>query len=465
MNHNYAAKVPLPAGKRKADVDTTCDRSSAMNPCTPSASEVNSLKGAKNAKFETSTKAPSTANCKRGKQFHSGSLPLETTDSTLIKSPKGKISENRTRLQLLQDHNIIHNVILFLDETDLFHLENSYSDMIGQFAIARHWSYLSTKDEDKIIYAHKSWRPMNEKDMRAVADGVRPTEIEIFVPNDKDDGDGDNDANCETTMGGYPCEKHLLARHIGRNFAREAIFVREREKEACCLYDFDRTPTNENDIPIFTDIYPLNESSSSTLLLSSHISIDREKHWCEWYDYRAESVNEKYAFVRLSLRDGSRRFWHGFRRLTTNYNTTFFRLHFDMKELIKDMQWAELELYLKLNDTTHPFTQNRPKAIEPLIRMIQLTISLEGKLLVATGGYSPSFSGLAGNDKCYLHARHYRYPLADTTKNDLEWMPYRVCLEANSTQNELVIQFACDHANLPFMRAGDIGNPNANAHW
>merc|ERR1712194_415480 len=172
-----------------------------------------------------------------------------------------------------------------------------------------------------------------------------------------------------------------------------------------------------------------------------------------------------YAFVRLSLRDGSGRCWHGFRRLTTNYNTTFFRLHFDMKELIKDMQWAELDFYLKLNDTTHPFAQNRPKAIEPLIRMIQLTISLEGKLLVATGGYSPSFSGLAGNDKCYLHARHYRYPLADTTKNDLEWMPYRVCLEANSTQNELVIQFACDHGNLPFMRAADIGNPNANAHW
>ena len=132
-----------------------------------------------------------------------------------------------------------------------------------------------------------------------------------------------------------------------------------------------------------------------------------------------------------------------------------------MKELIRDMLWTELESYL-----SYTSMQNRLKAMEPLMRMTQLTISLDGKLLMATGGYSPSsFGGAVGNDGCYFHPRHYRFPLADTTKNKLQWMPYRICMTDNSAQNELVIQFDCDHTDLPFMRAEDIGNPNAHAHW
>ena len=132
-----------------------------------------------------------------------------------------------------------------------------------------------------------------------------------------------------------------------------------------------------------------------------------------------------------------------------------------MKELIEDMQWTELKCVLDVNASTHISMRNRLDAIEPLMRMIQLTVSVSGKLLVATGG----FGGFEGSDKCYFHPRHYKFPVADTTKNDLQWMPYRICMALDSELNDLAIRFDCDHADLPFMKAEDIGKPNAFAHW
>lgn len=478
MNHNDVTKVSMAINKRKADVDAKQERPSAIELCALSAFDANTLRATKDEMVETSRNAQSTANVKRGKVVHSASLPSDTTNNLLAELAKREINENQSdgknsslplslqsRLQWLQNHSIMNNIMFFLDETDLFQLENAHSEMIGPLAIARHWSYLSSSDERKFIHAHNRWRPMNAMDVKAVGKNIESTQNEADIPKDEDACNKDNDRII--TMNGYRCRKDLLARHIGQNFAKEALFVREREKEAEYIYNFDRTPTDENDVSIFKDHRSLTDfdTSSSQPVSSSQVASEREQYWCEWYDYRANSVNEQYAFVRFSLRDGSGRFWHGFRRLATNYNTTFFRLQFEMKELIKDMQWTELETYLKFNDATYTSTQNRLKAMEPLMRMTQLTVSIGGKLLVATGGYSPSFGGVAGNDKCYFHSRHYRLPLADTIKNDLQWMPYRICLEDNSAQNELVLQFNCDHANLPFMRAVDIGNPNANAHW
>ena len=71
--------------------------------------------------------------------------------------------------------------------------------------------------------------------------------------------------DCDIIMNGYRYAKEPLACYIGRNFAQEALFVREREKEACLIYKFDDTPDNVYDIPIFTDHRSLTDTDSSTL--------------------------------------------------------------------------------------------------------------------------------------------------------------------------------------------------------
>ena len=473
MNDNDAAEVSTEVCKRKAHVDETRERRS-----TTAALDPNALHTTKNTVIESSPRLQSTRDSKRGKLFHFPSVPSNTTNNALIESTRGDDNEHhssgknpssprsfKSRLQWLQDHNIMHNVMLFLDETGLFQLENVHSEMIGPLSIARQWSCLSFSDENKKTYAHKRWRPINDEDVKTVLDEMESTKTEAFVCKDED---CDKDSDRNITFCDFPCKKDLLARHVGRNFAEEAIFVREREKEASQIYDFDRAPVDEDDIPMLIDRRSLTDTDISSSLRLSSLQVKNAlgEHWSEWYDYRTNSVNEKFAFVRLSLRDGSGRFWHGFRRLTTNYNKTFFDLHLNMKELIEDMQWTELECFLKLNDTIYNSMQNNLKEMEPLMRMTQLTVSVCGKLLVATGGYSPLFRGYDGDDgKCFFHPRHYQCPLSETTENDLQWMPYRICLDVDKAQNELVIRFDCDHADLPFMKAEDIGKPNAFAHW
>ena len=463
-----------------------------MELCLLSACGANNLHAEGEAVFKISTMSDSNSNSssKRGNQKRTHPHSASSTKKEFLDSKKNK-SENSnvhdqkpvhptSRLQVLQDYKIIENVMTFLDETALFQLENTHSNVIGRLSFARQWSYLSICDERQISFSHRRWRPLNTDDIEAVVDdidlstNIKKSDGSINDDNDSNGNnynnpnsdDGETDQN--TSLPDFPYNREFLARQIGRNFADEAIFVHEREKDASRIYNFDCAPANDSDIPIWmghssiTDI----DSSSTKSCSSSLISKEQEHHWYEWYDYRVNSVNDREVFVRLSLRDGSGRFWHGFRRLTTNHNKTSFRMHFDMKELIRDMRWTELETYLKLEDTSYTSMQNRLKVIEPLMRMTQLTVSLGGKLLMATGGYSPGFfDGNTVHGGSFFHSRNYRFPLSRTTKNDLQWKPYRIHLTDNSVQNELAIQFDCDHHDLPFMRAEDIGNPNAHAHW
>ena len=447
----------MTVSKRKVD-----GAEATIEPCLLSAFNANTFNTVNNAAIESSPKEQPNGDSKRGKRVHVPSH--QTSDSInnfLIESTKVKDNGNRrcgknffsastkSRLQWLQNHNIMHNVMLFLDEVDLFHLENTHSEIIGLLSFARQWSHLSHRDDNKITYAHNRWRPTNEMDTEFVLNQMES--IESKAVDHKDEAITDKGSDCDTTMLDHPCRDDLLARCIGRNFAEEAIFVRDREKEASHIYNFNRHALTPDDIPISSI-----ESAASSW----------RQHWAEWYDYRANSVNGKDAFVRFSLRDGSGRFWQGFRGLTTNYNTTFFRMQFDMKELIEDMHWTELESYLQSDDEIFASMQSRLQAMESLMKMTQITVSVCGKLLVATGGYSPRFGDVSENArKCYFHNRHYKLPLADTTKNDLHWMPYQICLAADPTQNELSIEFDCDHSDLPFMKAEDIGKPNAFAHW
>ena len=376
----------------------------------------------------TATTATTTSKMRLNSKRESP-LARSETNSSEIKKSKSNIDDaalavsmnldaSFSRLKLLEDHDILRHMMLFLDETGLFQLENSYSNAIKKSSFALTWEYLSRNDASNKTYAHRRWRPL-----------MSDNDVEIS---------GDLQCCCQS----------------GRNFAKEALFVQKREKEASSIYDFDQNPSNTNEIP--------RRSNTITSLLSSYCLLLKEqekKHWNEWFDYRKNDVNGKHAFVRLSLRDGSGRFWHGFRLLrTTNHNRTFFRLQFDLKELIQDMAWTELDSYLKRKD-------NRLKAMESLMKKTQLTISINQKLLISTGGYCGNTTTAAGNDRFYFHSRNYRYPLSGTTKNDLQWNPYRVCMVENLARNELVIELDCDHTDLPFMRAEDIGNPNAHMHW
>eukprot|EP00536_Pseudo-nitzschia_multiseries_P000049 jgi/Psemu1/165/gm1.165_g len=416
----------------------------------------------------------SDSNSKRGKQKRShpysessANRGIIITDSKKNKSDKCNIQNHKlappsSRLQLLQDHNIIENVLIFLDETALFQLENTHSEMIGRWPFARQWFFLSTCDEQRTNFSLRRWRPFTEDDVKSV--------LACMESSMDEDGskkrDNDSERDHDMTLFDLPCNKELLARQIGRNFAEEEIFVREREKEASNIYNFDRVPANECDIPISIGYSSLkNHGLSSSSSSSSFYLKKAVLHWHEWFDYRLNSVNNKDAFVRLSLRDGSGRFWHGFRRLTTDHRT-FFKMSFGMEELIRDMRWTELESCSK-QDASYTSRKTRLKTIESLMRMTQLTVSLGRKLLIATGGYSPYFLGdrAISTGEWFFHHRNYRFPLSHTTKNDLHWKPYRACLDYDSVQNQLRVKFDCDHTDLPFVRVEDIGNPNAHAHW
>ena len=230
-------------------------------------------------------------NCSNNNDVISDNIPVESTNDTGTEQHNGgqdsslSSSSSRTsRLQLLRDHNIIQNVMLFLDEMGLFQLENAHSKIIGPLSFARQWSYLSLSEKN---FDHRRWRSFNAEDMSAVVDGIKSTKINTAGTGTKDsnnnyNNDDDNkDSDSDITVGDYPCKTELLARHIGRNFAEEAIFLQEREKEASRIYNFDRTPTDETDIPISIDHRSTTDLSSSSSL-SSQITKDQEPHWQEW---------------------------------------------------------------------------------------------------------------------------------------------------------------------------------------
>lgn len=424
----------MASSKRKAGAEATTETGLLSGIGTNSVDTVNNV-----AAGNESSSQPSS-NSKRGKRTHASSEvkennPIHSTKVNSNEDGKGGKSSCSTpsRLQLLQNHNILHNVMTYLDEISLFQLENTYFEFIDISSIARQWSYLSSCDENKSIHHHKRWRSITEMDIESVG-----KEMELL----------DSKARGENTSVDLPdslSREDLLARRIGRNFAEEAIFVQEREKEASRIYDFDRTPYHANDIPL--------SSRAIKETTGNH-------HWREWYDYRTNSVNSKHAFVRLSLLDGSGRFWQGFRELKTNYNTTFFRAVFNMSDLINHMDWTELHSAL------FPLMMNSwCGRMAHLMSMTQITVSMNGKLLIATGGYYTMTGGLNENEKFVFHPRHYRLPLAKTTKNDLQWMPYQATLKVDTAANELALELECDHADLPFMKAADIGKAGACAHW
>jgi len=359
-------------------------------------------------------------------------------DDDNLEEEKQQSYKSSSRLRLLRDHGILNDVILCLDEVDLYQFQKAcavpvyqendkHDGVIGSIEINKHWARLRSCDQSRVNHR---WLQDDSNRPYSMSEALSPDLWE-----------------------------HKMDRDRGVEFAKDALFVRAREKEALDIYDFDRKPLHENDVPMKKSVI----SQKSDRKKQSYA----QQHWSQWFDYRKDSVNKKHAFVRFTLRDGSHRCWEGYRKIETHYNTTFFRMRFTRSELMKDMNcWW----FGRSTSTSSSGAKTSHEAKALVVGQTQLTIAFEDKLLIATGGISKPFSDVSDSrnfagERYFFHARHYDEPLADHTKNDLEWKPYRSYIVDNCNQDEIVFEFDCDHANLPFMRASDIGDPNAAAHW
>ncbi|KAL3935133.1 MAG: hypothetical protein SGARI_003097 [Bacillariaceae sp.] len=102
-----------------------------------------------------------------------------------------------------------------------------------------------------------------------------------------------------------------------------------------------------------------------------------------------------FVFVELSLLDGSNRSWRGFRqtKLTSKKTEDLliheqFTVEWNMKELVNDpeMQWWECGQYCNRHLPHYYKRQEARSEFVKLVDNVQITISLNGSLIFASGG-------------------------------------------------------------------------------
>jgi hypothetical protein len=86
---------------------------------------------------------------------------------------------------------------------------------------------------------------LNAQDIDAVQNIIKKTKADT-----KSDDNNTNSNNNNNNNRDCPSKQELLSRCLGRNFAKEALFVQNREKEASIIYTFDQTPLDKDNIPI-----------------------------------------------------------------------------------------------------------------------------------------------------------------------------------------------------------------------
>mmetsp|Transcript_31440 Transcript_31440/g.52489 ORF Transcript_31440/g.52489 Transcript_31440/m.52489 type:complete len:423 (+) Transcript_31440:199-1467(+) len=267
------------------------------------------------------------------------------------------------------------------EEVDIYHFELLFPEK-GRKATLPLWEVFLHRDSQRMKQLQR-WRPIEEtmKDVKF--------------------------CNQEKKLG---CVS--LASLRGRDYARHVSFTRERAKEAReIIYDFDGRSIKHCDV-------------------DNTRKVKTSKHWQQWdlralsraLHYRRKSATSNncdcsvqvHLFVQLTLCDSTGRSWAGFRRTKLIHSTTTgqlkFNLDWKLDELIEDrkMNWWEAREYCSRYLPDYYRSQRAREELSKLMTPIQLTLSLNDGLILATGG-------CAGDVYCLspcasFQFRHSRYP-------------------------------------------------------
>jgi len=328
---------------------------------------------------------------------------------------------HRSWIDVFEDCGTVFRSILnYLDEFDLYQIErmhrydaNGEIRLVVNSSFSYQWVYLDQLDRSR--GANERWR--------------RPQETEKNV---------DNRNTVEA------------ARFRGIEYVRNALFARNRAKEAWDYFDFNRDIVSANDVPV-RSIKSMTEKAGDWI---RPISKQRDvpiqyllmplDYWQKWTCLDGEGVamddRTLDVFLELCFHKGGgssseTRYWRGFRKAHYYWRNNSIRIRLDLDSLVQDMGWTELK---DIRDQSRDYRQSHcdgsisQRRMKSLMKKIQVTVldvadfssiatpsDQDRRLLIATGGYaSPAHSRrdytiifAANANVARFHCRNDRSPL------------------------------------------------------
>ena len=275
----------------------------------------------------------------------------------------------------------LRHVLSFLAERDLYHLEDAWPIRVRQVS-APQWKRFSKEQHKRNGRFNTAWRPRAS----AIEEKYRAAEAQA------------------TQAAGHRKTLRQERRLSGRDFVRHSMLAEKLANEAELIYDFDKKPEGD------TTPSGASQRPAHTIHLKGSVASHDYDH-NQWKHWRVDSLEGRvmktlraengvgsetdshqgpYVFLRLSLRDGTSRCWEGFRevsavrKLSSAHKNGAWLLKFDLKRLIREMGWVELEDLCKSWDDSFPWRCSL--AMTRAMKMLQVTIVSAGKLVLATGG-------------------------------------------------------------------------------